>query len=468
MSGTTRRTFLAGTVAGTGAMAQRAQTRRPNVLFLMSDDMRVELGCYQSRFHAQTPNLDALAHSGVRFDRNYCQFPLCNPSRSSLMTGRHPMITGVLGNRTAFRDAHPDWISLPQLFKDNGYVSARTGKIFHGGIDDPKAWTVAGGATDEEGAGGGGRAQATMTRAQYSDRIVVLEGNGEEHGDYHTADRAISYLRQYKDRPFFIGCGFVKPHSPPTAPRRFFDLYDVSKLQLPPDFAAMPTVPAGFPKAAIRPKNADLFIGRPASEDEARAVIRAYLASISWCDWNIGRVIGELDRLGLRENTIIVFVVDHGYQLGEKGKWSKAGSLFEMGTRVPMIISAPGQKGNGQASLRMVQSIDIYSTLVELCGLKLPPGNQGRSLASLLARPDAGWEYPAYSVWSEDGESLHGVAVRTEQWRYAEFGPKGVNGAMLFDPHADPFEMKNLAEEPRYAKIRAELSALVRTYAAMT
>jgi arylsulfatase A-like enzyme len=256
----------------------------------------------------------------------------------------------------------------------------------------------------------------------------------------------------------------VKPHSPPTAPRRFFDLYDAAKIELPPDFAPMPTVPAGFPKAAIRPRNADLFIGRPASEHEAREVIRAYLASLSWCDWNVGRVLAELDRLGLRENTIVVFVADHGYQLGEKGKWSKAGSLFEMGTRVPMIISAPGAQGNGQASLRIVQSLDIYATLVELCGLKLPEGNEGRSLTHLLNRPDAAWQHPAYSVWSEDGETLHGVAVRTEKWRYAEFGPDGRNGAMLFDPHADPFEMKNLADDPKYAKVRAELSPLVRQY----
>ena len=176
-------------------------------------------------------------------------------------------------------------------------------------------------------------AAQTTARSAYSDRIVVLEGNGEGHGDYHTADHTIANLRKYKDQPFFIACGFVKPHSPPTAPQKFFDLYDVDKIQLTPDFAAWPTVPPGFPSAAIRKRNADLFIGRGASEAEAKQVIRAYLASISWCDWNIGRVIAELDRLGLRDNTIIVFVCDHGYQLGEKGKWSKAGSLFEMGTR---------------------------------------------------------------------------------------------------------------------------------------
>ena len=266
---------------------------------------------------------------------------------------------------------------------------------------------------------------ADNARAAYSDRIVVLDGNGEGHGDYHTADRTIENLRKYKDQPFFIACGFVKPHSPPTAPQKFFDLYDVDKIKLPPDFAAWPTVPPGFPSAAIRKRNADLFIGRGASEAEAREVIRAYLASISWADWNLGRVIAELDRLGLRENTIIVFVADHGYQLGEKGKWSKAGSLFEMGTRVPLIISAPGANGNGASCPRIVESLDIYPTLVELCGLPPQKEIEGASLAPLLKKPSAKWDKPGFSIWSEDGKTIHGTAVRTEQWRYAEFGKNG-------------------------------------------
>ncbi len=496
MSSLTRRKFLSqitGAAVATAALphALRAQApksgaRRPNVLFIMSDDMRVELGCYDSMFGAKTPHLDALAAAGVRFDRNYCQFPLCNPSRSSLMTGRPPTKTGVLGNRTAFRTVHPDWISLPQLFRENGYDSLRTGKIFHGGLDDPKAWTVGGGVPEGDG-GAGGHTEVIprhdgppapsnivpplpqdISQAANSDRIVVLDGMGEGHPDYHTADQAIEYLRQYKDhdRPFFLGCGFVKPQSPPCAPPCFLDLYEVNRIKLTPDFAAWPTVPPGFPSAAIRKRNADLFIGRSASEAEAKEVIRGYIASLSWADWNLGRVMAELDRLGLRENTIVVFAVDHGYQLGEKGKWSKAGSLFEMGTRVPLIIAAPGAKGNGRACLRPVESLDIYRTLVELCGLPLPDGVEGASLVPLLNNPRAEWNRPAYSVWSEDGHTLHGVAVRTEQWRYAEFGPDGVNGAMLFDPKTDPLEMKNLADDPQYAAVRAELSALTRKYAA--
>ncbi|SEB53590.1 sulfatase [Terriglobus roseus] len=488
---TSRRDFIrqvagtaiaAGTLAEQPAFAAARSSARPNVLFIISDDMRVELGCYGSRFHARTPNLDALARGGVRFDRNYCQFPLCNPSRASLLTGQTPLTTKVLGNRTDFRHTRPDATSLPQLFQENGYVTARTGKIFHAGYDDPKGWTVGYGnsAVNSPIEPAGRRKvierppvppappdvlpvmQLDNQQAAHSDQILVLDGYGEGSTENLVAETAIEYLRRYRNRPFFIGCGFSKPHSPPTAPQRFFDLYDTANIDLTPDFAAWPTVPPGFPKAAIRMRNADLFIGRGASPMEAKEVIRAYLASISWVDWNVGRVLAELDALGLRENTIVVFVADHGYQLGEKGKWSKAGSLFEMGTRVPLIIHDPRARGNGQTSVRIVQSLDIYPTLVELCGLKPPTGGlQGASLAPLLKNPKAKWDRPGFSIWSEDGSTVHGTAVRTEQWRYAEFGTGGANGAMLFDAHGDPLEMTNLADDPKHASTRKALSKLI-------
>jgi len=487
-----RRSFLTKT-AGTAAAAAlpiRAQApalqsrKRPlNVLFFMSDDMRPELACYGSRFQAHSPNIDKLAAQGVRFDRNFCQFPLCNPSRSSLFTGHPPHTTQVLGNTASVRDLHPGWTTLPQLFREHGYTTLRAGKLFHAGLDDHKAWTDFDGDVESMHPTQIGtkmdipRVQIPMAdgvlptlpqdneRAAHSDEILVLSGNGEGAGDFLVADRAIAFLNQCKDKPFFIGCGFSKPHSPPQAPQRFFDLYDPAKIQLPPDFAAWPTVPPGFPKAAIRMRNADLFIGRGASPEESRQVIRAYLASISWADWNLGRVLAELDLLKLRENTAIVFVADHGYQLGEKGKWSKAGSLFENGTRVPLIIHTPAAHANGRGCTRIVQSLDLYRTMVELAGLEIPdPSIEGHSLVPLLNDPRAAWDHPAYSIWSEDGKSVHGTAIRTEQWRYAEFGRAAANGAMLFDPHADPLELANLADNPRHAEDRAQLSKLVNAY----
>src|SRR5690606_22072828 len=200
-----------------------------------------------------------------------------------------------------------------------------------------------------------------------------------ELSDTKVADKAIEYIKQSKQSgaPFFIACGFSKPHSPLVAPKEFFDLYATEDIQLPINFASLPAVPIGFPAGSIRPWNEDLFIDRSASPEEAKAMTRAYLACVSYVDWNVGRVLDELDRQGLRDNTIIVFCSDHGYQLGEQGKWSKAGSLWEQGTRVPFIILDPRAKGNGQSSPRIVELLDIYPTLADLCGLPKPDGVEG-------------------------------------------------------------------------------------------
>jgi arylsulfatase A-like enzyme len=487
-----RRTFLKGAAAFSAATVLGARSRAGaaggpgnyNVLFLMADDMRPELACYGNPI-ATTPTIDALAKAGVMFERGYCQYPLCCPSRSSMLTGRQPIFTQVLGNRTWFGDLHPELVSLPKYFKQHGYQTMRTGKIFHGGIDDTEAWTEGGEArvlagaaelepssavhttpfpsqlTDLAKRNEALSSSAGMKAGKYSDRIIVLEGNGEGHGDYTCGDQAIGYLNRYKDQRFFMACGFVKPHSPPTAPQRFFDMYPVDKIQLPVDFAPHRTLPDGFPEGCLRPRNADLFIGRDASPDEAKKVIQAYLASIAWVDWNMGRVIAELDRLGLRENTVIVFVADHGYQLGEKGKWSKAGSLWEEGARVPYIIAAPGSKGNGQKCERIIQELNIYPTVTELCGLPVPGGQHGLSMTGLLNDPGATWDHPAYTVWSEDGKTLTGIGVRIERWRYAEYV---LGGAMLLDMENDPHQLKNLAHDPQYADVTAKMSALVQKY----
>lgn len=494
---------LMGIVSSVSAQPVNAAGEKMNVLFIISDDLRTDLGCYGHPF-IKTPNIDALAAQGVRFERAYCQFPLCNPSRASMLNARQPTSTHVLGNRDNFRELHPDFVSLPQLFKQHGYLSLRSGKVFHGGIDDPLAWTEggdgarggAGGgragrgaeagndaparrgaadqappAEDEEGAAGAAPAGGAARRGRagrgaagggrQSDAIYVLEGMGETNGDYRVADRGIEFLTRHKDQPFLLFVGFAKPHSPPEAPQSFFDMYKVEDMPLTADFQPRPTVPEGFPRRSIRPRNADLFIGRDASEQEAREVIRAYYASTSWMDWNVGRVMKQLDDLKLREKTIVVFWGDHGYQLGEKGKWSKAGSVWEQGCHVPLIIVDPRAAGNGKTSPRVVQSIDIYPTLADLCGLPIPEGLDGRSLAPLLKDPQAEWKHHAYTLWSEDGKTLTGVVVRTEKWRYAEFDD---GGKMLTDLASDPLEIKNLANDPQYARIVEEHAALAKQY----
>lgn len=442
-----------------------ADEKKYNVLFIISDDLRTELGCYGSKL-AKTPNIDALAKKSVQFNHAYCQFPLCNPSRTSLLTGLQPKNSGGIGNRDDFRVQHPDLITLPQHFKNQGYTSIRIGKIFHGGIDDVASWTI-GGDPDRTLLTPKGKAKnnpESGKRKNESDRIIILDGDGEKHGDYKSANRTIELLKKYKDQPFFLACGFVKPHSPPTAPRKYFDLWKVEDIPLPVDFATKPTVPEGFPKAAIRPKNADLFIGRDASEIEAKEMIRAYLASSAWMDWNVGRVLKSLDELGLRKNTIIVFWGDHGYQLGEKGKWSKAGSLFEQGCRTPLLISVPDGEQNGKSCERIVQMVDLYPTLCELCGIAPKQKLDGLSLSPLLKNVETPWDHPAYTIWQEGSTFPHGISVRIEGWRYTEFGKNAENGSTLFDLNADPNELKNLSSDDTKKDIIEKCSKLVRDF----
>lgn len=454
-----------------------------NVLFISIDDLRGEVAAFGSA-RAKTPNLDKLAAQGVAFQRAYCQYPLCNPSRASILTGRNPTTLELYGNRDWFGAFDPTLVSLPKYFKQQGYTTVRYGKIFHGDlIDDGAAWTVGGVMTTitapkpassvaakpitpvEEEKRLGTMKAADQRQRKDSDRVVAVTDPNElaELGDTVNTEKAIAFLKKWKpeDGPFFLGYGQAKPHSPLIAPKQYFDEYDLAKIELPVDFAPRPTVPEGFPAGSIRAINADLFIQRDASPEEAKEYIRAYLACTSYIDANIGRVLAALDEAGLADTTLVVLWSDHGYQLGEKGKWSKAGSLWEQGTRVPFIIRDPRAKGNGHASSRVVELLDLYPTLVARAGLPMPAGLEGRDLSPLLADPKAKWDHPAYTVWNERGRGVTGVVVRTERWRYAEFFGPGA-GAFLTDPQNDPHELKNLVADPQYASVVKELSALAR------
>jgi iduronate 2-sulfatase len=460
-------------------------TKKPmNVLFIATDDMRADLQVYGHQI-AKTPNLDKLAKDGVMFERAYCQYPLCGPSRASLLTGRRPTTSGLYGNREWYGASFPDWKSIPMYFKEQGYLTWRTGKIFHGGIDDTEAWLEGGEKRDHNGAINTDAPTAVSVTQYYaniwksapkltegadpnvkSDRWEAVQGEVAKNlSDTKVGDRAIAYLRRSKTekKPFFLAVGFSKPHTPFVAPKEFFDLYDREDIKLPVNFSSLPVVPIGFPQGATRLRNADFFVNRTATPDEAKDYIKAYLACISYVDWNVGRVLAELDKQGLRENTIIVFWSDHGYQLGERGKWSKAGSLWEQGTRVPFIIYDPRAKGNGTSSTCTVELIDIYPTLVEACGLQMPAGLDGVSLNSLLQNPKAPWERPAYTVWNEHSKGITGVVVRTERWRYAEFYGNGA-GTFLTDAVNDPNELINLVENPQYKEVVQELSKLAKDH----
>ncbi len=452
---------------------KKPQKPKYNVLFIISDDLRPELGTYGTP-QIQTPNIDKIAKNGTRFDNAYTQYPVCNPSRTSFLTGKYPTQTGIMNNNDYFRRKFPDIVTLPQYFKNNGYATLRSGKIFHGGIDDQISWTEGGEPTDPAITERGKNLpqQPTTkqdpdnailpedkpgsTKSNNSDRILVLDGDGESHGDYKAANRAINFLEKYKDKPFFLALGLVKPHSPPTAPKKFFDLYDVNKIPLPVDFGTTPKALEGSPEISIAPRNADLFIGRESTPELSREMKRAYWASVSFMDAQVGRVMEALEKNGLKDNTIVVFFGDHGYHLGEKGKWSKAYSLYEIGLRVPLIIAVPN--GKNQSNQQVVELIDLYPTLADLCGLPIPKNIEGESLKALLKNPKKKSDKIAYSV-TEYRKSI-GKSVRTDKWHYVEWD-EGKSGAMLFEHPKDNLELKNLAQDAKYAKVVAEMKVLL-------
>ena len=434
-----------------------AQTQRPNVLLIMADDLNDDMGTF-GHPRVKTPNLDRLAARGVRFDRAYTQFPLCSPSRVSLLTGLRPDATGVHDLVTDFRKNLPDVITLPQMFKRQGYVAARVGKIYHygnpgqigtSGLDDPASWdefvNPRGIDKDEETK----VTNFTPTRGIGSTlAYYVSPADDTEHTDGKVALETIALLEKYKDRPFFIGAGFYRPHCPFIAPAKYFDLHPLDGIAAPPaGVSAEVPAPAWF----TTPPNWGL------GEQAQRETIRAYYASISFLDANVGRLLDALDRLGLARNTVVVFISDHGYHLGEQGQWMKQ-TLFERSARAPLIVAGPGVTAAGRASTRIVEFVDLYPTLAALTGLRPPAGLHGRSLAPLLKNPAARWDHPAITQVRRGPAAtpFFGYTIRTEKWRYTEWDG-GKRGVELYDEVADPQELRNLAADPKHLKTAREL-----------
>jgi uncharacterized sulfatase len=434
-----------------------------NVLFIAVDDMNNDLGCYGHPL-VRSPNVDRLAKRGVRFDRAYCQFPLCSPSRVSLLTGRRPDTTRIFDLSTDFRKTSlPDVVTLPQLFMNNGYYAARVGKIFHygnpgqigtNGLDDPKSWNdrvnPRGRDKDDEKK----LVNYTPKRGLGSALcFLAAEGTDEEQTDGKVAAETIKLLEKNKGRPFFLAAGFYRPHCPYIAPKKYFDLYPLDRITLPRE-------PAGHREKLLAPATAST---RPyplfgVTEAQAREAKRAYYAAITFVDAQVGKLLDALDRLGLADKTVVVFWSDHGYHLGEHGLWMKQ-SLFEESARVPLIVAAPGRKGNGKGCPRTVELLDLYPTLAELAGLPAPKGLEGANLKPLLDNPAAEWKRPAFTqVWRG---SFPGHSVRTERWRYTEWA-NGKQGAELYDHDADPRELHNLAGDAKHAAVVKDLRALVR------
>ena len=422
-----------------------------NVLFLMADDLRPLLGCY-GHPEMHTPNIDALAQRGTLFNRAYCQYPLCSPSRTSIFTGLRPDTTNVRNNSTIARLKLPDMVTLFQHFKEHGYHTQSLGKIAHNPIfdDDAFSWSVPSWRPAW---------QAIDKPNRPSWRALNVADS--ELSDGKIAGRAVKTLEIVKDQRFFLGVGFRKPHFPLEAPQKYFDLYNPDTFNLPTSLHP----PQNAPSKSLTTWSAlrefhDLPSGQaPISEAKILEIIHAYAASISFIDAQVGHVLKQLDALGLTQNTVILFCGDHGHHLGEHGILGK-GSLFEASLHSPLIVSVPGQLHTGTQTDALVEFVDIYPTLCEACQLPIRGALEGFSAMPIIQQPTLPWKTGAFSQLRRAG--LNGNTIRTQRYRYTEWGMNGERGIELYDYEADPDETINVADLPENAELVATLSEQLR------
>jgi len=463
------------------ASALAAAPARPNVLFIAVDDLRPEFGAY-GHASIHSPNLDRLARNGVTFNRAYCQQAVCSPSRTSVMTGTRPDTNKVWDLETHFRTALPNVVTLGQHFKQHGYFVQGMGKIYHGGFDDAPTWSVpwqtprSGGAyakrenialanrpADQATGAGKKTGKGGAKKAARGPRGPAFEA-GEVADDFYTdgktAELAVATLRELgrKPEPFFLAVGFAKPHLPFVSPKKYWELYDPAKIQLAPN--------------KFRPKDAFDFSIVPGGElrsyhgipttsipdDLARQLKHGYYAAISYMDAQLGKVLDELDRLGLTDKTIIVLWGDHGWKLGEHDAWCKHTNC-ENDTNAPLLVAAPGRGPRGVRSNALVEFVDIYPTLADLAGLPLPSHLEGLSFKPVLERPDRPWKAAAFSQYprSLDGKPIMGYSMRTDRYRFTVWVQRHdhtqVAGVELYDHQTDPQENTNVAALPAHAAL---------------
>lgn len=444
---------------------------KPNVLFIAVDDLRVELGCYGSE-HVLSPNIDRLAAQGTLFERAYCQQTVCNPSRASVMTGLRPDTLGVWDLVTHFRQNRPDVTTIPQLFKGNGYHAQCVGKIFHNWRQDdyqgdPDSWSVPSvlhynsHANDKPQVAGEAPPNLASGRMGHECRDVP----DEAYFDGRVAATAIETMRAIheNEEPFFLAVGFWKPHTPFNAPKKYWDLYDPETIPLPKHLAP----PSDVPELALTKDRFDV------SKEAAllREMHHGHLAAISYLDAQIGKVLEELDALGLRDNTIVVFWSDHGLHLGEHGLTRKT-TAFELDAGVPLIIDAPGQP-DGQRTEALVELLDLYPTLADLCGLEIPDELEGISLAPVLADPNATvkevaiTQTPRPNYLRGKQPEVMGYSIRADRYRFTEWRDwkTGETRAReLYNHDSDPLETENLADRDGYADTVSDLETLIQKH----
>ena len=446
---------------------------RPNVLFIAADDMNCDLSAFGNS-QVKTPNLERLCQMGVRFDRAYCQQPLCGPSRASIMTGLRPDTLDMHTLKHELRQKNPDVVTLGQMFRNNGYFSARAGKIYHYGNpsqigtdanDDRLTW-------DERHNPRGidSLQEEKITRYGFGRQNAGLgismawwdpESRDEEHTDGIVASKIIELIHQNKGEPFFLAAGFFNPHCPYVAPKKYFDMYPLDEITIPDVDEAKKDLLDVPPMAIQRDMKNWPYYFKDVTVEQARKCKQAYYACNSFVDVQVGRLLDALEENGLLSNTIIVFWSDHGYFLGEKGLWYKR-KAFERSARMPMIIAAPGLT-KGEATSKPVELLDLYPTLADLCGLTPPDNLEGRSLRPLLTKPtSAKWDKPAVTqVWHN--KKAWGYSLRTDRFRYTEW-LEGKAGRELYDHKNDPDEVTNLADRPEHSALVGQLSERLSPY----
>jgi len=431
---------------------------KPNVLFIISDDLTATaLGCYGNKL-CKTPNIDRLAAKGTLFSRAYCQATFCGPSRASLMFGYYPYASKATGYTSGRKEVGADKDSWAQHFKKNGYHSARISKVFHMGVppdiskgsdgaDDPESWnetynskgpeTKVPGLAEMLSNNPGGFKKGTGSSQSFN--VVEAEGDDLVHSDGKTAQKAVELLHKYKDmeKPFFLAVGFVRPHVPLVAPKKYFTPYPLGKIVLPPK---IPGDQDDIPQNSGNRRTTDNY---KMDLNQQKGTLRAYYASVSFVDALVGKILTALEATGQRDNTIVIFTSDHGYHLGEHDMWQKV-SIHEESARVPLIICVPGKKPAVCHSLS--ELIDLYPTVSNLCGLEIPGYIQGKDISGML-------DDPAVKVRDAALSSGKGRLLRTENWAFLDYGKSGE----LYDMEKDPKQYTNLIDNPGYAKVLSDM-----------
>lgn len=444
-----------------------AQEKKPNVLFIISDDLTTTaLGAYGNEL-AHTPNIDKLASEGVVFNRAYTQYPVCGPSRASFMFGYYPSATETYGYVSGRENVGPEKVSMSQHFKNNGYYTARVSKIYHMGVpgdiekgsdgkDDPASWTEKFNSQGPEWTAAG-KAELVQNNPDGSierkggNVMTIVEADGDDlvHSDGKTAKKVIELIKTHKDEPFFLAVGLVRPHVPFVAPANYFSPFPWEGIVPPPvvkdDWIDIPEKGINY----VTTVNGEM------NYVHKQKAIAAYYASVSYMDAQVGKILQTLHEEGLDDNTIIVFTSDHGFHLGEHDFWMKV-SLHEESVQVPLIVKAPGLapvRSNSFAEL-----LDLYPTLAEMAGLPEQSSLQGKSLVPVFENPDNEVRDYAFSV-TQGGNTF---LIRTDRWAYIQYNEDGSAGAELFDMEQDPKQYTNLVGNPHFKPVMDEMKGILK------